>query len=94
MDVSHMREVLVLAEHRNFTTAAAELFVSQPKLTRHVNAVEDALGVKLFRHTNHMVELTRAGAVAVKAFAKIADTFDTLLVDHNGAVFPDLQASA
>ena len=81
MDVTHMREVLVLAEHLNFTTAAAELYVSQPTLTRHVNAVEDALGVKLFKRTNHTVELTRAGNVACKAFSKITDVYDTLLAD-------------
>ena len=81
MDVSHMREVLVLAEHLNFTTAAAELYVSQPTLTRHVNAMEDALGVKLFRRTNHVVELTRAGAIAVKSFGKIVSNYDTLLAD-------------
>ena len=41
MDVSHMREVLTLAEHLNFTTAAAELYVSQPTLTRHIGAIEE-----------------------------------------------------
>lgn len=76
-----MREVLALAEHLNFTTAAAELYVSQPTLTRHVSAVEEALGVQLFRRTNHVVELTRAGAVAVKAFGKIVAGYDTLLAD-------------
>ncbi|MBQ9041359.1 MAG: LysR family transcriptional regulator [Eggerthellaceae bacterium] len=81
MDVSHMREVLVLAEHLNFTTAAAALYISQPTLTRHVNAVEESLGVQLFRRTNHVVELTRAGAVAVKAFEKIVGSYDTLLAD-------------
>ena len=81
MDVSHMREVLVLAEHLNFTTAAAALYLSQPTLTRHVGAVEDALGAQLFRRTNHVVELTRAGAVAVKAFEKIVGSYDTLLAD-------------
>ena len=81
MDVSHMREVLVLADHMNFTTAAAQLYISQPTLTRHVNAMEEALGVKLFKRTNHTVELTRAGIVAIKAFEKITATYDTLLAD-------------
>lgn len=81
MDVSHMREILVLAEHLNFTTAAAALYISQPTLTRHVNAVEEALGVKLFNRTNHVVELTRAGTVALKAFEKIAGNYDALLAD-------------
>lgn len=81
MDVSQMREMLVLAEHLNFTTAAAQLYISQPTLTRHVSAAEDALGVKIFKRTNHVVELTRAGAVAIKAFEKIVETYDTLLTD-------------
>ena len=58
MDISHMREVLVLAEHLNFTTAAAELYISQPTLTRHVNAVEEELGAKLFKRTNHAVDVS------------------------------------
>jgi len=81
MDISHMREVLVLAEHLNFTTAAAELYLSQPTLTRHVNAAEEALGVQLFRRTKHTVELTRCGAVAVKAFREIVADYDALLAD-------------
>lgn len=81
MDVSHMREVLVLSEHLNYTTAAAKLYVSQPTLTRHVNSVEEALGVKLFKRTNHVVELTRAGSVAVKSFEKIVANYDMLLAD-------------
>ena len=81
MDVSHMREVLTLAEHLNFTTAAAELFISQPTLTRHIGSIEDELGVKLFKRTNHVVELTRAGAVAIKAFEKIVANYDALLGD-------------
>lgn len=79
MNVSHMREVLVLAKHLNFTTAAAELYMSQPTLTRHIGAVEETLGVKLFRRTNHVVELTRSGTVAVKSFEKIVAEYDTLL---------------
>ena len=81
MDVTHMHEVLVLAEHLNYTTAAAQLFVSQPTLTRHVNAVEEELGAKLFIRTNHMVELTQAGRVTVKAFQKVVETYDALLAD-------------
>ena len=36
-----------------------------------LDAAEEALGVQLFRRTNHVVELTRAGVVAVKTFEKI-----------------------
>ena len=81
MNVSHMREVLVLAEQLNFTTAAAALYVSQPTLTRHVNSIEEELGAQLFKRTNHVVELTRSGTVAVKAFEKILESYDTLLAD-------------
>lgn len=60
MDVSHMREVLVLAEHLNFTTAASALYISQPTLTaqtkrvyKHLhNGVIDVALVHLRGNTN------------------------------------------
>lgn len=78
MDVSYMREVLVLAEHLSFTTAAAKLYLSQPTLTRHVNAVEEELGTQLFE---------RHGVAP--AYVTYLDHIDTLLpvLARTGGIF-------
>src|SRR5689334_21723360 len=51
----------VVAERQSFTSAAEVLHVSQPAVTAHVKALEEALGVRLFERTNAGARLTRAG---------------------------------
>ncbi|MFI4987087.1 MAG: transcriptional regulator GcvA [Alphaproteobacteria bacterium] len=49
------------ARHLSFTLAASELNVSQSAISRHVRALEDRLGVKLFRRAKQRVTLSEAG---------------------------------
>lgn len=52
-----------VAEAGSFTAAARELGVTQGAVSRGVKALEESLGVTLFRRTTRAVELTDAGAV-------------------------------
>lgn len=49
------------ARHQSFTKAAEELSVTQSAVCRQVAALEDMLGVKLFRRTRRGVTVTEAG---------------------------------
>jgi LysR family glycine cleavage system transcriptional activator len=49
------------ARHQSFTKAAQELSVTQSAVCRQVAALEDFLGVPLFRRTRRGVALTEAG---------------------------------
>lgn len=49
------------ARHLSFTRAAAELFVTQSAVSRQMKALEDQIGVPLFRRMNRSLELTDAG---------------------------------
>jgi DNA-binding transcriptional LysR family regulator len=51
----------IVAERQSFTSAAETLHVSQPAVTAHVKALEEALGVRLFERTNAGARLTPAG---------------------------------
>ena len=48
MTIQDLTCFLKLAENLNYTKTAEELFISQPAVTRHINSLEDELGVKLF----------------------------------------------
>ena len=55
------------ARHLVFTAAARELCVTQGAISRHVAALEDYLGQKLFLRQSTGLELTEAGATYLKA---------------------------
>ena len=49
------------ARHESYTRAAQELSLTQSAVSRQINALEDFLGVPLFRRTRHGVALTPGG---------------------------------
>jgi hypothetical protein len=51
------------ARHLSFTKAAAELFLTQPAVSRQVHALEETIGVVLFQRRHRALLLTDAGQV-------------------------------
>jgi DNA-binding transcriptional LysR family regulator len=56
---------VAVAEERHFGRAALRLGLSQPQVSRHVRALEDALGVALLTRTSRRTDLTDAGRHAL-----------------------------
>lgn len=56
-----MRTFAAVAEHLNFTAAAAALHVAQPAVSQTIRDLEEEMGVSLFRRTKRSVRLTAAG---------------------------------
>ncbi|MDR2837685.1 MAG: LysR family transcriptional regulator [Azonexus sp.] len=76
------------ARHESFTRAADELALTQGAVCRQIAALEDFLGVALFRRTRRGVQLTEAGASYSRRIAPrlAAIERDTLAVmAHHGA---------
>jgi LysR family cyn operon transcriptional activator len=63
MLLRHIRYLLAVAEHANFTRAAQALHVSQPTLSLQIRQVEEMLGAQLFDRSGRTVRLTDAGEV-------------------------------
>lgn len=78
MKLEYMQEFLVLSDTLNFSSAAKTLFISQPTLTRHIQAIEEELGVSLVTSTSHSVALTSHGEATVKSFRKIIQEYNSL----------------
>jgi DNA-binding transcriptional LysR family regulator len=52
---------VAVAEHRNFTKAAAQLGISPPTLSQTIRSFEERLGVRLLNRTTRSVALTEVG---------------------------------
>ncbi|QDL03340.1 transcriptional regulator CynR [Pseudomonas paraeruginosa] len=61
MLLRHLRYLLAVAEHRNFTRAAEALHVSQPTLSQQVRQLEEQLGAQLLDRSGRSVRPTDAG---------------------------------
>lgn len=61
VELRHLRAFTAVATHRSFTAASRELLIGQPALTRTVQQLEAALGVRLLERTSRSVQLTDAG---------------------------------
>lgn len=61
MTITQLRCFVEVAKELNYAKAAANLYISQPAVSRHVIALENDLGVTLFSRSRHNVTLTSAG---------------------------------
>ncbi|MEZ5763691.1 MAG: LysR substrate-binding domain-containing protein [Xanthobacteraceae bacterium] len=75
MKINQLRYFLVLAEELHFVRAAARLNVSQPPLSRQIQALEQELGLTLFVRGNQRVSLTEAGTAL---YNDVKETFTAL----------------
>jgi DNA-binding transcriptional LysR family regulator len=63
LDLRLVRYFTVVAEHRHFGRAAADLLIAQPSLSRQIRRLEQQLGVRLLDRTPQGTRLTEAGEV-------------------------------
>jgi LysR family glycine cleavage system transcriptional activator len=72
-----LRTFEAAARHLSFTKAAAELFVTQAAVSHQIKALEDHLGIPLFRRLNRALMLTDEGQALLPfvraAFDQLAD---------------------
>lgn len=61
MNIDNLKCFILVAENLSFARAAEALYISQPAVTKQINALERELGVTLFVRSTRHVELTAAG---------------------------------
>jgi len=76
-----LRSFLGVAEFKSFRRAAEALSISQPALSVHIQALEDELGVALFRRTTRDVRLTEEGARFAVQTRRTLGELDSLIGD-------------
>lgn len=76
MILRHIRYLMSVAQHRNFTRAAEELHVSQPTLSQQIKQLEESLGAQLLDRSGRIVQLTDAGEVFLRHARRALDDLD------------------
>ncbi len=67
---------VAVAEHRNFTKAAAQLGIAPPTLSQTIRSFEERLGVRLLNRTTRSVALTEAGERLLSDAQPVLDGID------------------
>ena len=61
MEIQHLKYFVEVVRQKSFTRAAAQLYVTQPMLTRSIKQLEDSLNILLIERTSKSFHLTDAG---------------------------------
>lgn len=94
MEIRTLRYFLAVARERNMTRAAAELYVTQPALSRQMAALEDEAGAPLFERSSHGLSLTDKGRLLFERAEQIVGLADQTMRDlspESGAVTGDVR---
>ena len=81
MNIEHLREFEYLAENLSFRDTARHFFVSPSVISRHISAMEDELGTKLFVRSKQSVAITDAGTVFLDRSKAILSEYNAALAE-------------
>ncbi|MGL5438979.1 MAG: selenium metabolism-associated LysR family transcriptional regulator [Filifactoraceae bacterium] len=63
MDFRQLESFITITKYKSFSKAARELYLTQPTLSTHIQALERELNIDLFKRKGRNIELTKAGEV-------------------------------
>ena len=79
MEIHHLREFAAIAETGSFSKAARKLRIAQPPLSRHIQQLENELGIKLFIRSASGVQITREGSMLLSQARAVLDDASALM---------------
>ncbi len=75
-----------VANRLSFTKAAAELFITQPAISKHVQELEEQYKIKLFDRNGSKISLTSAGEVLLKHTKNIFEIYREIDFDMSSLI--------
>lgn len=97
IDLRHLRTFVALAELGNFSQTGESVGLSQSAVSRHIRALEDALGVRLFERLGRRAVLTSAGQtlrMRLETLMREADSLPRVIRDLAEGVRGDVRIGA
>jgi DNA-binding transcriptional LysR family regulator len=89
-DLADLRAFVAVAEMNSFRAAADSIHLSQPAISRRVEKLELALGIKLFERTTRSVVLTAIGRDFSRKARSLLDDLENSLLSMRGAAATQL----
>lgn len=87
MDIRVLNYFLMVAREENVTKASQLLHITQPTLSRQLKQLEEELGVKLFKRSDHSIYLTEEGMLfrrRAQELVSLADKAKNELIQEGG----------
>lgn len=85
LDLRHLKYLIAVAETGSITRAARRLMITQPALSRAIQALERTVGVPLFVRRPHATELTAAGSALLTEAYELVERSRAALERARGA---------
>lgn len=79
-NLSSYRIFYAVANNKNISRAAKELYISQPAISKSIQKLEESLGVKLFERSSRGVTLTPEGELL---YTHVKSAFETLTIGED-----------
>lgn len=79
IELRHLRHLSALAEHGNFSRAAEAVHITQPALSRSIQALEAVVGAPLFDRNRNGIEPTEMGRLLLRHARSFQTTSNDLL---------------
>ena len=81
MDFKQLETFITIVKTKSFTKTADVLYITQPSVTNHIQALESELNTSLFVRTRRSVTLTQAGSIVYKHALNILASYDEIIRD-------------
>lgn len=70
-----LETLLIVAEEKSFTKAAATLSLTQPAVSNHISLLEKEIGIKIFLRTKGEVKITPEGEIVIRSAKRIKNLY-------------------
>ena len=84
MRVEQLRHFVILSEELNYLAAAERLYISQPSLSKSIQAIERELGVQLVNRGTRHVTLTDTGLTFLEHAKRICREYEQAMEELRG----------
>ncbi len=85
MELKQLESFVAVVEYQSFTEAARRLYISQPTISMHIQALEKELESKLIVRTTKSIEITTRGAELYECAVQMLGLRDGLLKRWRGS---------